>query len=256
MARPTVAMITGCAGGIGRAIAKALAEAGFDLVVNDLDAARLAGTVADIRAVGRSVRVVAGDITAADFPEKMLAAGLDAFGRVDGLVNNAGVSVMATGDILDVSRASYDRCAAINSRAMFFLTQRVGRHFVATPADGAHRFIVTITSANAVAVSVSRSEYCVSKAAESMASRCFAVRLAAHDVGVYEVRPGVIATDMTAPRLEGYVQRIQNENLTAIPRVGQPQDVARGVCSLALGLLPYTVGQPIEVDGGLIMRRY
>ncbi len=251
-----VALITGCAGGIGRATAKALAEAGFDLVINDLSEDRLAGTAGDIRAAGRRAELVAGDITAASFPETLLAAALAAFGRVDGLVNNAGVSVLAAGDILDVSHASYDRCAEINSRAMFFLTQAVGRYFVATPPAQAHRFIVTITSANAVAVSITRSEYCVSKAAESMASRCFAARLAPHAVGVYEIRPGVIATEMTAPRLEGYVQRIQHDNLTAIPRVGQPEDVARCVCSLALGLLPYTVGQAIEVDGGLIMRRY
>jgi NAD(P)-dependent dehydrogenase (short-subunit alcohol dehydrogenase family) len=181
---------------------------------------------------------------------------LQAFGRLDGLVHAAGVSVEAVGDILEVTPEAYERCLAVNARAGFFLMQRVARQLVATPAGAQPRFLVVVTSSNATALSIDRSEYCVSKAALSMATQCFAARLAPHGIQVFEIRPGVIATAMTAPRLARYEQRIREQDLTVVPRVGQPEEVAAWVAALALDGLPYTVGQVVSVDGGLTSRRY
>ena len=163
--------------------------------------------------------------------------------------------MLARGDILDVTAESFDRCAAVNARALFFLTQAVARHFLTSSAGSHHRSVVSITSSSAQAVSVDRAEYCMSKAAASMASKAFAVRLAAHDVGVYEIQPGVIDTPMIAPSRPRY-ERMIEEGRIPLPRLGRPEDVARAVATVARGLLPYTVGQSISVDGGLMMARY
>jgi NAD(P)-dependent dehydrogenase (short-subunit alcohol dehydrogenase family) len=253
MIRPAV-IVTGAARGIGAAIARALASGGFDLVLGDVDDPGT--TAAACEEAGAGTVSAIGSVADEAIRKRLVATALERFGRLDGLVNNAGVSVMAVGDILDVSAESYDRCAAINTRSVFFLTQRVCRHFVGLPPDDTFRFVVTITSSNAVAVSPTRAEYCVSKAASSMVTKLFAVRMAAHGVGVFEIRPGVIETDMTAPRIAGFRERIANEGLAAIPRTGRTDDVAACVLTLAKGGLPYTVGQAIEVDGGLVMRRY
>ena len=251
-----VSLVTGASRGIGRAIALCLGRAGFDLVMNDIAAAELDAAICQVQSSGHRAVAVAGDISEPSVQDRLVAAAVEAFQRLDGLVNNAGVSVRAPGDILDVEPHSYDHCAGINARALFFLTQRVARLLVAAPPGQHHRFIISITSSNAVAVSTDRAEYCISKAAASMATRCFAARLAPHGIGVYEVRPGVVDTAMTSSRLDLYRSRIRDEQLTAIPRVGDPEDVAGCVLTLAEGRLPYTVGQVICVDGGLAMRRY
>ncbi|MCT7374194.1 3-ketoacyl-ACP reductase [Chelativorans salis] len=252
-----VAIVTGAARGIGRAIAMRLAAAGYDLVLNDLKSDDLESAASEIENLGRCAVLAPIDISAPDAPEAVISAALDRFGRVDGLVNNAGVSVASVGDILDVTPQSYDRCANVNAKAVFFMTQCIGRYFVKnTTLGGPGRFIISITSSNASAISVDRSEYCVSKAAASMVTQCFAARLANHGVGVYEIRPGVIETDMTKPRLERFRKRIDEEDLTAIKRLGSPDDVAETVITLARAGLPYCVGQILAIDGGLAMRRY
>lgn len=256
MSERGVAIVTGAAGGIGRAVALRLAGAGFDLVLNDLESERLERVGREVGGLGRAALAVPADIAAPDTPEAIVTAALECFGRVEGLVNSAGVSVVSVGDVLDVTPQSYARCAEVNARAVFFMTQRVGRHFIEAEAGERNRFIVSITSSNASAVSVDRAEYCISKAAASMATQCFAARLANHGVGVYEIRPGVIETDMTKPRLVRYRKRIEDEDLTAIKRIGSPDDVAETVLMLACGGLPYTVGQILAVDGGLTMCRY
>ena len=251
------ALVTGAAGGIGRAIAVALAEAGFAMALSDR-AASAALDAATAEAAGRGVQTVALPADLADLAAHagLLDAAEAALGPLTTLVNNAGVSVLARGDLLDVAVDSYDRCQAVNTRGTFFLTQAFARRLLAAEPPGqGHRSIVSITSANAVGVSLNRGEYCVSKAGLSMASRLFAARLGGEGIGVYEIQPGVIETAMTAPSMASYRERIA-KGLTVIPRVGQPAEVARAVVTCATGGLPYTVGQAIRVDGGLVEPRF
>ena len=186
----------------------------------------------------------------------LLDAAFAAFGRLDALINNAGVSVLSRGDLLDVGPESFDRCIAVNTRGTFFLTQAVARSMLGDPAPaGRHRSIVFVTSSNAVAATVERGEYCMSKTALSMAARLYAMRLATHGIGVYEVQPGLILTEMTAPSKPKYDALIA-QGMTIAPRWGQPEDVARVIRTMAAGLLPYTVAQDVRVDGGLLMQRF
>jgi NAD(P)-dependent dehydrogenase (short-subunit alcohol dehydrogenase family) len=237
------AIITGASRGIGYACAVALAEEGFDIAAVALpDAERMQHLQQAVVACGR--RFLACEMDLAEF------------GRIDCLVNDAGVSVLKRGDLLEVSRESFDRCFAINTRGTFFFTQAVARHMAATPAaDGRYRSIVFVTSSNAVAASVERGEYCMSKTALSMACKLFALRLAPHGVAVFEVQPGVIMTEMTAPAREKY-DRLIGEGLLVEPRWGLPEDVARSVRTMAAGLLPYTIAQDVRVDGGLLISRF
>ncbi|MDE2446658.1 MAG: 3-ketoacyl-ACP reductase, partial [Alphaproteobacteria bacterium] len=240
--------------GIGKAIALKLATEGFDVAVNDVAASdELEGVVASIRTMGRKARAVAGDISDTSSHAHILdEAAL--LGPLTTLVNNAGVGVMSRGDMLEVTEESYDRCQNINTRGTFFLCQAFAKRMLAAPS-AQHRSIITISSSNVTALSISRSEYCISKAAVSMATKLFAARLSDHGIGVYEIQPGFIETDMTAPVLEKY-QGLIDGGLTVIKRMGQPEDVARVAATMALGFLPYTVGQAVQVDGGLLSVRY
>jgi NAD(P)-dependent dehydrogenase (short-subunit alcohol dehydrogenase family) len=170
------------------------------------------------------------------------------------LVNNAGVSVLSRGDLLDVTPESYDRCQAVNTRGTFFLTQAFARRLLKTRGAG-HPSIVTVSSANAVAPSIARGEYCISKAGASMITKLFAARLSDAGIGVYEIQPGFIETDMTAPSKARYDALIEG-GLTVIRRFGTPEEVGRIAATLASGLLPYTSGQVIQADGGLLSVRY
>jgi NAD(P)-dependent dehydrogenase (short-subunit alcohol dehydrogenase family) len=164
------------------------------------------------------------------------------FGRLDTLVNNAGVGVMQRGDLLEVTPESYDRCQAVNTRAVFFLCQVMARHLLQQgEQDGWHRSIINITSSNAVAVSIARGSTVSRRPARGMVTRLFALRLAEAGVGVYEVRPGVIETAMTRPAKEKYDRMIAEEGLVPVGRWGQPADVAATVVAMAEGRLPYTV---------------
>ena len=252
-----IAIVTGARRGIGKAIALTLAQGGFDIAVNDLhDSAELAATCEAIRHLGRRAAAIAGDVGDIATHGRMLDEAAAALGPPTTLVNNAGVSVLSRGDLLDIAPESYDRCLAINTRGTFFLTQAFARRLLSQPpAAGVHRSIVTITSANAVAPSVARGEYCVSKAGASMVSKLFAARLANDGVGVYEIQPGFIETDMTAPSKAKYDALIEG-GLTAIKRFGQPDEIGRIALTLASGLLPYTSGQVIQADGGLLSVRY
>jgi NAD(P)-dependent dehydrogenase (short-subunit alcohol dehydrogenase family) len=253
-----VALVTGGRRGIGRASAHALAAAGFDLVIVDLERDRDAEeTLAGIGARGGHSTFVTADVADLVAQPQLVDAAFDAFGRIDCLVNNAGVSVLARGDLLEVSVESYDRSLSVNLRGPFFLTQQVARRMLAlTPGPGAPpRSIVTITSVNAEIASLSRGEYCISKAGASMLTRLFALRLAGSGIGVYEVRPGVIRTAMTAPVAERYERAIA-DGLSPIARWGEADDVGRAVATLASGGLPFSVGQVIYVDGGLNLKAF
>lgn len=247
------AFITGARRGIGKAIALALAGSGFDVAVNDVaDSAELQATAAEISALGVKAVAVIGDISDIAAHTVMLEKAEAALGSLTTLVNNAGVSVQNRGDLLDVTPESYDRCLSVNTRGTFFLTQAFAKRL--KPSKD-HRSIVTISSANASGVSITRGEYCISKAGVSMMSRLFAARLGNEGVGVYEIQPGFIETDMTAPSKAQY-DKLINEGLTVIKRFGTPEEVGRIALTLAQGLLPYTTGQIIHADAGLMMVRY
>ena len=249
------ALVTGARRGIGKAIALALAEAGFNVAVADVALSdELAAVAAGIAAKGRKSAAITADIGDIQAHGKMLDQAEAAIGPLTTLVNNAGVSVLSRGDLLDVTAESYDRCLAINTRGTFFLTQAFAKRVLANRTE-AHRSIVTISSANAVAPSIARGEYCISKAGASMITKLFAARLSNEGIGVYEVQPGFIETDMTAPSKAKYDALIEG-GLTVIKRFGTPQEVARIVVTLAAGLLPYTSGQVIQADGGLLSVRY
>jgi NAD(P)-dependent dehydrogenase (short-subunit alcohol dehydrogenase family) len=254
-----VALVTGSRRGIGRAIAVELGRAGFDVALTDAVASdELEQAVAEVEKTGARAIAVVSDLADIDSHRATL---LDIEARLGGpidcLVNNAGVSVISRGDLLDVTPESFDRCIAINTRGTFFLTQTFAKHLLgrAQSSIAPHPSVITITSSNAVAASPLRGEYCVSKAGLSMATTLFALRLAEHGVSVYEVQPGLIDTEMTAPSRARYDAQME-QGLTAIKRWGTPQEVATAVRTLATGGLPYSVGQAIRVDGGLLVTKY
>lgn len=253
-----VALVTGGQQGIGRGCAVALAEAGFDVVIMDLNPSPDADeTLAAIAAHGRRGAFVAADLADLDQHARLVDEAAAAFGRLDCLVNNAGVSVMSRGDLLDVSVESFDRCININLRGTFFLTQRVARWMLDHPlAEGyPQRSIITISSSNARIVAIERSEYCISKTGLAMMTQLFAVRLAEEGIGVYEIRPGIIHTAMTARVEERYDREIA-EGASPIRRWGEPEDIGKTVVTMATGGLPFTVGQAVCTDGGLYIRHY
>jgi NAD(P)-dependent dehydrogenase (short-subunit alcohol dehydrogenase family) len=244
------ALITGGGRGIGRGIALALAQRGFAVVVNALERdADVEATLADVRALGVDAEAVIGDVADLVRHEALL----DAAGPITTLVNNAGVTVLQRGDLLEATPESFDRCLSVNTRAAFFLTQAWAKRALRLTTD-AHRCVITISSSNATAVSISRGEYCVSKAGASMIAKLFAVRLGPEGIGSYEIRPGIIETAMTAQVKETYQRRIA-EGLTVAPRMGQPSDIGSIAAALATGQLAFCTGQALEADGGLVIPR-
>jgi NAD(P)-dependent dehydrogenase (short-subunit alcohol dehydrogenase family) len=249
-----VALVTGAGRGIGRAIAVSLARSGFAVVVNDLpNSPDIAETISAAEAEGAQIASAPGDISDLAGQGDLVEAAWAAFGRIDCLVNNAGVSVAVRGDVLDVRPESFDRLTSINLRGPFFLTQAVAKRMIAGPTGG-FRSIVTISSLNAEAASPDRAEYCISKVGLSMMSKVFALRLASEGIHTYEVRPGIIRSDMTAVAREKY-DRLFAQGLAPISRWGEPEDVGRAVAMLASGALPYSTGEVIHVDGGLSLLR-
>jgi len=256
--RAPIALITGGRRGIGRGIAYALADAGFDLVVNDLiDDAATRETLEALRAKGRRAAFVQGSIADLAAHARLADAAFGAFGAVDCLVNNAGIQVKVRGDLLDVKPETFDEILAVNLRGTFFLTQAVAKRMLAEhPAPEAPpRSIVTISSVNARIVSLNRAEYCIAKTGLTMMNQLFAMRLAAADIACFEIRPGIIRSDMTAPVKERYDRAIA-DGITPIRRWGEPHDVGRTVAALAQRLLPFNTGDAFHVDGGLHIKAF
>ncbi|MGQ9887344.1 MAG: 3-ketoacyl-ACP reductase [Aggregatilineales bacterium] len=257
MSNKRVALVTGAGRGIGRSIALALAARGWAVVVNyRSNAAAAEETLRAIWAAGGGGLVIQADIASAADRERLVTETLAHYSRVDLLVNNAGMAPRVRADILEVSEASYDEVMAVNLKGPFFLTQRVAQAMIAQRAanpDSAP-LIVNIGSINAYTASVKRPEYCLSKAGIAMMTALYADRLAQHNIPVYEVRPGIIATEMIEP-VRAFYDKLIAEGLTPMRRFGQPEDVARAVVTLAEGGLSFATGAVIDVDGGFHLRR-
>jgi NAD(P)-dependent dehydrogenase (short-subunit alcohol dehydrogenase family) len=250
------AIVTGASRGIGRGIALALAGAGYDVVVNYARNADAAEEVRrQVEALGRRALLVRADVGVAVERVELVAKTVAEFGRIDLLVNNAGVAPDVRADLLEASEESFDRLIAINLKGPYFLTQRVAKQMIAQPASASAPKIVNITSVSAYATSVNRGDYCVAKAGLAMMTQLYAARLAEHGINVYEIRPGVIETDMTGPVKAKYDELIFKQGLTPIRRWGTPDDVARAVVAVAGDLLPFSTGEVINVDGGFHLRR-
>lgn len=245
--------MTGAGRGIGRAIALALSSAGFAVVANDLpNSGDLAETIAAIRRQGGDAEALPFDVSNLKGREQVAEKAWNAFGGIECLVNNAGVSVGVRDDLLKMTRESYDRVMAINLRGPFFLTQEIARRMIGARSSS-FRSIITVSSINAEFASIDRGEYCISKTGLSMMAQLFAVRLAEHGIGSYEIRPGIIRTQMTAVASEKY-DRLIAEGLTPIKRWGEPEDIGRAAAMLASGQLCYSTGEIVRVDGGLALR--
>jgi NAD(P)-dependent dehydrogenase (short-subunit alcohol dehydrogenase family) len=254
-----IALVTGGSRGIGFGIAEKLATEKWDLVINGVrpeDA--VAEPLARLRAHGVRVGYARGDVGSVEGRHAIHAA-TQAFtggAAINVLVNNAGVAPKVRADLLETSEESYDHVIDTNLKGVFFLTQLFARDMVAAKkADaGFAGAIINITSISATVISINRGEYCIAKAGLSMLTQLFAVRLGSEGIPVYEVRPGVIKTDMTAGVTEKYDKLIAG-GLCVQPRWGFPEDVGRSVAALARGDFPYSTGQVIMVDGGLTMPR-
>jgi NAD(P)-dependent dehydrogenase (short-subunit alcohol dehydrogenase family) len=252
-------MVTGGSRGIGRGIACALGRLGLELVVNyRSDQAAAEETIELALAAGASgARAIRADVSDVGEGARLIDAVMEQSGRIDVLVNNAGVAPRERLDLLETTPQSWDDVLATNLRGPFFLTQRAAKAMLECRAAGlpGDRQIHFIGSISSVFVSVRRGEYCVSKAGLSMVAQLFAVRLAGEGIRVFDIRPGLIATDMTEPVRREYERRLA-EGLAPINRWGTPEDVGQVVAALVAGHLPYATGNVLEVDGGLHLRSF
>lgn len=251
------ALITGGSRGIGFGIALELANAGFDLAINGVrEEPRVTNALELLRARGAKVIYIKGDVSDSEQRISMVDQVISEFGTINVLINNAGIAPPQRKDLLETTEESYDRVMDINLKGPYFLTQLVARHMVAQAqiGEGFTGCIINVSSISATVVSVNRGEYCISKAGVSMASRLWAVRLGEYEIPVYEIQPGVIKTDMTSAVQEKYDRLIQ-EGLFVEKRWGLPEDVGKVALSMATGLLPYSTGQVVVVDGGLSIPR-
>jgi 3-oxoacyl-[acyl-carrier protein] reductase len=252
-----VALVTGGSRGIGLGIVTQLAQQGFNIAINGVrPESGVTDVLESIRALGVDVIYCQGNVALSADRAKILQEVKDHFGQLNILVNNAGIAPRERKDVLSTSEESFDEVLDTNLKSCYFMTQAAANWMIeqkVTQADFAAS-IINISSISATVASVNRGEYCVSKAGISMVTQLFAARLGEHDIPVYEVRPGVIATDMTAGVKEKYDNLIA-QGLCVQPRWGTPEDVGKVVGALAMGSFPYSTGQVFMVDGGLTMPR-
>jgi 3-oxoacyl-[acyl-carrier protein] reductase len=252
-----IGLVTGGSRGIGLGIARALARDGWNLVLTGLrPASDVAPTIDELESIGARVHYVVSDIASHDARAALVDTITNQYGSVNAIVNNAGRAPAVRADLLDATEDSFASLMATNLQGPYFLTQAIARTMVAhKTADASFRAgIIFVTSVSADMASTNRGEYCVSKAGLAMATKLFAMRLAAHQIPVYEVRPGVIATDMTAGVREIYDRRIA-DGLIPEGRWGQADDIGRTVSALLRGDIPYATGTVVHVDGGLSIPR-
>ncbi len=252
----TAALVTGGSRGIGLGVTRRLLEDGYRVAVNGVRSpSEVESTLAELEALGEVV-YVAGDVGDPAARDRIVAATLAAFGRIDVLVNNAGITSPGRNDMLAAKEADFDTVVAVNLKGPFLLTQLVALHMIEVRlTDPSFRgCIVNVSSISAVVASTDRADYCISKAGVSMATKLWASRLAEHGIDVYEVRPGIVSTDMTAEVAEKYDYLIEH-GLTLDKRWGTPDDVASVISVLARGDIPYATGQVLTIDGGLTVPR-
>ena len=251
------ALITGGSRGIGFGIAKALAKEGYNLAINGVrDEAGCADALDELRNLGAEVAYCQGSIASAQDREAIIEKAYSVFGSINVLVNNAGIAPRQRMDLLETTLENYGEVMTTNLEGPFFLTQAIAKRMAETKQNN-HAFeasIVFVTSISATVAPINRGEYCVSKAGLAMTNLLFAVRLAEYNIPVYEVRPGIIATDMTSKVQEKYDNLFQG-GIALQPRWGTPDDVGKAVASLTRGDFPYSTGQVIGVDGGMLIDR-
>jgi NAD(P)-dependent dehydrogenase (short-subunit alcohol dehydrogenase family) len=258
MSRP-VSLVTGAGRGIGRGIAIELAKLGHSVVVNYAGNATAAEECLQlVRDAGGDGLTVRADVSSNEDRARLVQETLDAFGRIDVLVNNAGVAPNVRADVLEAGEESFDRLININLKGPYFLTQLVARQMIAqqekaNESTSIAPSIITVSSISAYTASVNRGDYCVAKAGLSMLTKLFAARLAEHGINVFEVRPGVIATDMTGGVKEKYDALIA-QGAWPIKRWGFPEDIGRAVAAIARGDFPFSTGEVFNVDGGFHLR--
>jgi len=249
-----VALVTGGARGIGLGITRRLLADGYRVAANGIrPAAAAAPALAEL--AGDAI-YIPGDVGSPAGRHEIVSTTLATFGRIDVMVNNAGITSPGRADMMEVEEADFDRVIAVNLKGPFLLTQAVAGQMIEQRAADpeARSCIINISSVSAVLASTNRAEYCISKAGVSMATRLWATRLAEHGIDVFEVRPGVIKSDMTAEVTEKYDELFE-QGLALENRWGTPEDVAAAVAVLAAGEIPYATGQVLTIDGGLTVPR-
>lgn len=262
---PAVALITGGNRGIGLGITRRLLTDGYavSILATREEPADLLAELRELVDDPSRVRYVRGSVAEPADHQRYVDDAVDAWGRLDLLVNNAGVAPDVRADLLEATPESFDRVLGINLRGPYFLTQTFASRVIALrgpldalpePPSGPVATIINVSSISAATVSTNRGDYCVSKAGVAMATQLFAARLAPEGIVVHEVRPGVIATDMTAGVTEKY-DALLSGGLAPIARWGRPADVAGAVALLAAGQTPYSTGEVFHVDGGMHIPR-
>lgn len=250
-----LALITGGARGIGLGIARALANSGYDLLLNGVRSVdQVQEVLAQLRQFGTRVEYQAGDVSQADDRQRLIAYARAEFGQLDTLINNAGITSPGRKDILIADEESFDRVVGVNLKGPYFLTQLAANWMRELPPTQPRRSVIFVSSISSEFISTNRGDYCLTKAALGMATRLWAVRLAEFGIDVFEVRPGVIRSDMTAGVTDKY-DRLIADGLTLERRWGTPDDVGRCVQALVTGAIPYATGQVIKVDGGMSIPR-
>lgn len=252
-----IALITGGTRGIGFGIAIELAKAGFDLAINGMrDEVAVNPVIDELRNCGVQVEYFRGDVSEKDDRYRMVEAILARFGKINVLVNNAGIAPPERRDILDATEESFDKVLNVNLRGPYFLTQLVASRMIESKKalPGEFFCIINVSSISATVASVNRGEYCISKAGIAMATKLWASRLGEFDIPVYEIQPGVISTDMTAGVQVKYDLLFAN-GLAIQQRWGTPSDVGKVAAAMATGSMPYSSGQVVMVDGGMTVQR-
>ena len=252
-----VALITGGTRGIGLGIATELAKAGFDLAVNGVrDISSVEMVLEDLRMFGTTVSYFQGDVSISEDRQKLVDAMYKQYGRINVLVNNAGIAPSERRDILDATEESFDQVLQVNLKGPYFLTQLIANQMIESKIQNPEEFycIINVSSISAFVASTNRGEYCISKAGIAMATKLWASRLGEFDIPVYEIQPGVIRTDMTSGVEKKYDQLFQN-GMAIQSRWGLPEEVGKVAASMATGCMPYSTGQVVLVDGGMSVQR-
>lgn len=262
MSNPPTVFVTGSSRGLGRGVAECLAAAGYSVAIhfasNRAAAEETATACAALATVpGQTFPIVGGNLALAPDRERLMGEVLEAFGRLDALVNNAGIAPRIRADITEATEEIFDEVIAVNLKGPYFLSQLAVRHWLAHPdasvLPGGYKLIF-VSSLSAETASVNRGEYCISKAGLAMASKLWSVRLAAEGIQVLELRPGIMATDMTSGVKEKYDNLIAG-GLVPQQRWGNPSDVGRAVEAVLAGAFPFSTGDVINIDGGFHLRR-